>query len=304
MKHLVTDFKEFHISISYRCNFKCDHCCQKSSPKNVLTIDESDRRNIVDAIRNAQFDQIFFSGGEPTLCWKEIEKFILIIKNSVNSKSKIGIITNGWFTKNEKLFAQILSKVNILYVSIDKYHLKYISLQKIKKLCDECKIRGIEFQCVSTVDTPEDLISISEWEEFLECKIQFQVTLPVGMACENNITVSNSRVFTKNTKFDLLHCPAYGKVLYDPKWGFNSCCCDLLYDNDLAEYRHLISCKKTIHEFIKLKFYNFINDEKFVDIADVNELIKRKYPIKTTPICSYCKFKFTNYFLPNNTVEG
>ncbi|MBF0363852.1 MAG: 4Fe-4S cluster-binding domain-containing protein [Oligoflexia bacterium] len=304
MNSLITNFKEFHISISYKCNFKCEHCCQHSSPEDILTINDSDKNNIVDAIRNAQFDKIFFSGGEPSLCLKEMDEFISIIKSSINSNSKIGIITNGWFVKNDQLLNQILEKVNILYVSIDKYHLKYITIPEIKKLCDECNTRGIEFQCISTVDTPEDLLNISDWEESLGYKIQFQVTLSVGRALDNNIVSNENRVFTQDTKFDLYHCPTYGKVLYDPRYGFNSCCCNLLYDKDLEEDRHQICCKNNIKDFIKLDFYNFINDDNFFDPAIVNELIELKYPIKTTPICTYCKYKFTNYFLARKNIRS
>ena len=113
-------FTYLRLSITDRCNFKCNYCLPHGYIKPAgLTEEElslNELRHLFKGVARAGFKKIRLTGGEPTTRSDLLQ--IMEAAAELNSFSKIGLSTNGWNLKKQAgLFK--LSGVTHLNVSVD-----------------------------------------------------------------------------------------------------------------------------------------------------------------------------------------
>ena len=151
-KYLVVDRIEFVVT--YLCNSRCAHCQlaeEDRTRKQPTNIDKKKSVEIVRKICRTRVPKsIMTFGGEPLL-YPEIVCAI----HSQAKKEGIPlreIITNGlWSTKTEKIneIAHKLAKsgVNVVSISVDCFHQKFVPLKIVKKAAESAVEAGIERVC-------------------------------------------------------------------------------------------------------------------------------------------------------------
>ena len=122
------------LELTKRCNLNCAHCLKGESQK--VDMD----KDTIDAIFKQinEVNQLFFTGGEPTLAYQSLKEVIEAIKKYDVKVYKWAMDTNGtiYSPKFYMLLAEleeICMQTNrdrmihgIVYISTDKYHLEAI----------------------------------------------------------------------------------------------------------------------------------------------------------------------------------
>lgn len=114
-----------YIQLTRKCNQKCIIC---SNPENENTLDFSEAKEQVDALKKEGYEGIIFTGGEPTL-YKNIFE---IIKYCKNKKIHPRIITNGQLLADFK-FLEKLKKAGLDHAHVSIYSCRDNIQAKISK---------------------------------------------------------------------------------------------------------------------------------------------------------------------------
>lgn len=126
--------RQISIIFTYKCNFFCDHCSMMASPSENMVFDFSLFKKIIDEAREIpSIYTIVFTGGEPTLYFKKLLRFV---NYSYESGFNTRLITNAWWAYS---YSSALSTVRELRksglreinISFDDFH--YYWLKKYYK---------------------------------------------------------------------------------------------------------------------------------------------------------------------------
>jgi MoaA/NifB/PqqE/SkfB family radical SAM enzyme len=107
------------IAYDYKCNMKCNHCCNSRFHKKERSLTVSDLKNLSEQADKLGLCQFNISGGEPLL-FKDIEEIILALNPG---KFHLSMSTNGHFldyNKAKRLKSLGLDKVKISLDNIDE----------------------------------------------------------------------------------------------------------------------------------------------------------------------------------------
>lgn len=129
IRHLI-------IEVGLRCNFACEHCYQGESRDISITAD------VVEALCDSvyQIDELHLAGGEPMLYINELRMILKIFKKRRIRVNYLGITTNMSMRSQE--FADVYNEwadyitrpdESGLEVSIDPFHLEFITREKINQ---------------------------------------------------------------------------------------------------------------------------------------------------------------------------
>ena len=151
-KYLVVDRIEFVVT--YLCNSTCTHCQigdEERLKKQSISIDKEKAVEIVRKISRTRVPKsIMTFGGEPLL-YPEI---VYAIHNRAKKDGILirEVLTNGfWSTKAEEIeeIAHNLAKsgVNVISISVDCFHQKFVPLKIVKKAAASAVEAGIERVC-------------------------------------------------------------------------------------------------------------------------------------------------------------
>ncbi|MFX1549717.1 MAG: radical SAM protein [Promethearchaeota archaeon] len=136
--------------VSYKCTNECKHCALQASPKqDDLSMKLEDvKKYLEDITSNYIIQEVGFFGGEPLLNFNLLVKLIEEVKKY--NIIKIGLPTNGYWGKNEKIANQYALKLKEagLYrigFSVDAFHQEFISLDVVRRAIKAAHQAGIEW---------------------------------------------------------------------------------------------------------------------------------------------------------------
>jgi organic radical activating enzyme len=111
--------KEVKITITEKCNIRCEHCYMESGPECNSLISDEHIDKVFESLDSSWGMSIF--GGEPTLY---PEKVLRIANNCREKDMYFNIFTNGWWGTNEKMVKMMKEEIrpNLIIVSISEYH--------------------------------------------------------------------------------------------------------------------------------------------------------------------------------------
>lgn len=124
------------IELGLKCNFKCRHCYQGESQNVAITPE------VINAICDnvLWIDELHFIGGEPMLYVDELRMILKIFKKRRIRVNYLGITTNMSMRSQE--FADVYNEWSMyvkrpdesgLAVSIDPFHLEFITMEQIRE---------------------------------------------------------------------------------------------------------------------------------------------------------------------------
>jgi len=121
-----------HMKPTSFCNFNCKHCGVVKTGKKVISFKKA-KEFLIELKKNKIKNLIISGGGEPLVKFKRIVDIINLAKKY---KIKVRLNTNGYFIayKDPKSAVERLSNLDSLTLSVDPYHLRFISYSMIIKV--------------------------------------------------------------------------------------------------------------------------------------------------------------------------
>jgi len=176
--------KAFVLSITDRCNIRCDFCCH---PFQDSALPDEDCIRMVTEACAADFDEICVTGGEPYLRRKLIYKLAAICKEH---ERLFGSISNGFWAKNrEKAFflakEMVEHGVARITFSWDPSHGEFISPQTVQNGVDACMEAGIRVCLTGSFKQKDDChenygIDVSAYKEYANFAVVNSLVIPAG----------------------------------------------------------------------------------------------------------------------------
>lgn len=176
--------KAFVLSITDRCNIRCDFCCHPY--QNSALPDEDCIRMVTEACVE-DFDEICVTGGEPYLRRKLIYELASICK--ANGRL-FGSISNGFWAKNrDKAFTlgreMIEFGVARVTFSWDPSHGEFIAPQTIQNGVDACMEAGMRVCLTGSFKQKDDChenygIDVSAYKDYANFAVVNSYVLPAG----------------------------------------------------------------------------------------------------------------------------
>ncbi|MBE0408811.1 MAG: radical SAM protein [Anaerolineales bacterium] len=113
----VDPLKKLWVYTNYHCNLQCSYCLAESSPKAAhRTMSLETVKRIVDEALELQFEQVYFTGGEPFLL-NDIYPMLAYSSQRVQT----GVLTNGMLLRGKRLecLQAIQNEHLLVQVSLD-----------------------------------------------------------------------------------------------------------------------------------------------------------------------------------------
>lgn len=229
------------LELTRRCNLKCSHCYNNSSPDSKLELEFTDIEKIVKDIKNLtsfSIDKIILTGGE-FVYMKDALKIYKYIRENINCK--IRIETNGiLFFKNPELFNQF--DADEFYISADSFH-GSINKEGQSEILDYFieKSRKYNFTITSrlTLKQGEDEIGklfLNRYKDYKMLDLEIKFVSPSGRAKEK-IENEYFQSFTFNENPDLFKCLANNMIHMNvhKKWYACYTACNLSFVCDVGD---------------------------------------------------------------------
>ena len=191
----LENLNKIEFVLTYACTGRCKHC---SEGDHELSGEAIDPDVAADAVRRVadvyDIDTVLTFGGEPLLYVDRVEK-IMSCASALNIKKR-QVITNGYFTRDEKRMREVAERlcasgVNDLLISVDVFHQETIPLDVVRTFATEAVKCGIPLRLqpawlVSTYDdNPYNRKTKAILDSFSDMKIpqsEGNVVFPEGNA--------------------------------------------------------------------------------------------------------------------------
>lgn len=227
--------KTFVLSITDRCNIKCDFCCH---PFMNSAIEPEDAIRLTSEAAKLNYDEICCTGGEPFLMKQTLFELARICK--ANDKL-FGVITNAYWAK-DRVRAYQLAKDMVeagfsrITVSWDQSHGEFVSASTAQNAIDACMDAGLKVCLTGSFKKLDDMhanygIDVSQYEPYENFSLYSFPVISAGMAEENNVNFERRTTSLANLPEDdpLLCTIAYKRetVVY-ARNGITQPCCSIV----------------------------------------------------------------------------
>ena len=147
MNPYLRNLNKIEFIVTYACTGRCKHC---SEGGHSLTGEHIDIELAEDVVRKLaskyEIKTLMCFGGEPLL-YPEVTERIMRAGCELRIPKR-QVITNGYFSKDKKIIAEIAKRlsdcgVNELLLSVDAFHQETIPLETVKIFAEEAKKCGI-----------------------------------------------------------------------------------------------------------------------------------------------------------------
>ena len=147
MNDYLKNLNKIEFVLTYACTGRCKHCSEGDHESCGESIDA---RIAADAVRRISGEYgiktVMTFGGEPLLYPDAVYGIMRAAKELDIPKRQV--ITNGYFTKNEAVMADVASRladsgVNDLLISVDAFHQEFIPFEIVKRFAELLKGCGI-----------------------------------------------------------------------------------------------------------------------------------------------------------------
>lgn len=276
--------RRLYVLVGSACNFDCPHCIIDAHPKGV-GLSEKEILVLIKTIRRYVPGEILFSGGEPTLYIREINK--LIAAQPFPSKLKVTLATNGYFANtiaSAQKTLSLISNLSRVQLSYDKFHEKFLPLKNVGNLYTACKRSGIDFTVLVVISSPMDLTVIEKLGAIGEFPIQPLKAVPFGRAADNGIGFVypnfDGGVLRKR-------CPERRRIGYLVGKGFSMCCSGLAFGRHYRKF-----CGKTVEQFLASRFYGLAAGQSFGSLMKKFDIPRGDLLPKHSSECVLCEHIF------------
>ncbi|MGI8311662.1 radical SAM protein [Saccharopolyspora hattusasensis] len=144
------------ISVTMTCPLKCAHCITKSTPhvRDDMSVDEA-LKYLYDA--QGAVDHVSFTGGEPFL---KPARLRTLVREAKDAGYVVSVMTSGFWGRDKRQATRQLAELqelglDMLGVSLDRYHLEFIDEGRCVNIAEACDALGIHV-AVRVITTPSD----------------------------------------------------------------------------------------------------------------------------------------------------
>ena len=250
----------FSIFVGTKCNFKCRHCLHKK--KDMYSgLSEKEFSSLQKTIVHYAPDTLFFTGGEPTLYLKDINRIISFHPDP--KKLRVSIVTNGYFATTVSAAKKVLASIpnlRCLQLSYDVFHAEYLPFSAVQNTHKACMDMDIEFYIATAIRSPMDLPIVRKIKKLKNTETIVAPVLSMGEAVKNGFGFAymdfDEKVLNKL-------CPKCGRVVYICGKGYSMCCANLIFNGARSRIFH-----KTLETHCDSDFYKMMNTMTFRKIMD------------------------------------
>jgi MoaA/NifB/PqqE/SkfB family radical SAM enzyme len=153
------------------CTARCDHCITFAGPKVRRKMTLDDARLVVEAVAGVpQLDGIVFTGGENFIHRQEL---LELVRDCTERRLKSEVITNAFWATNPGAAREAIAPfreagLNVLLVSIDRYHLPYVTTDRVHTALDAMRDVGFERHITCVVEQRNTTYAPSRLSELVE----------------------------------------------------------------------------------------------------------------------------------------
>ncbi|OGR38677.1 MAG: hypothetical protein A2X29_04635 [Elusimicrobia bacterium GWA2_64_40] len=242
-------------------------------------------RLVTDAIARYKVRSIFFTGGEPSLYIRKINRILGGVDQA--RRLNVTVTTNGWFATTPKRTVDKLmsfSKLDSVQLSYDKFHKKFLPEGNVLNLFEACKKLKKRFSVVMSVQSPLDLQLVGPLKKIGKFTIGIQHVLPLGAAKTNGLGYKRQS-FDKQVLFE--RCPVRGKIAYMPGYGFSACCIAPEIAGRGKPYFY-----PTPEKLLESRFYNLVSRHTFKEIGKKLNISEADISGENSSPCMVCAEMF------------
>lgn len=140
--------KDVDFLLTFKCPAECQHCSYKAGPKRIGFIKKREISGYLRELTKIHpLRAVWVHGGEPFLYF-DILTYIIKEANKLGI-SRLGVITNSFWAKNEKIAKKKLEGLkkeglNALTFSADFFHQEFIPLENVRNALKSAVALGFE----------------------------------------------------------------------------------------------------------------------------------------------------------------
>jgi pyruvate-formate lyase-activating enzyme len=137
--------RQLAISVTLQCNAECTHCATSSSPREKTRLPLAAMLAAIDQAAAQGYDNVGFTGGEPTLAGKNL---LAGIERAASHGLAVGIVTNAcWAGSDEKAERRMKALVNAgltqLRVSTGDEHARFVPVENVVRAARAAVTAGL-----------------------------------------------------------------------------------------------------------------------------------------------------------------
>lgn len=142
---------------TFKCPIRCGHCLFECGPSRKEEMKYDDMRKIIGQAYDCRFRQIAFTGGEPFLDFRKLERGIYLAdKYHMDSSAATSCYWASDYCRAIDLLGRLRGAgLNRLSISTDDFHLAYVPFRFVKNAIQAASYLDlkVEIQCVVTAKT-------------------------------------------------------------------------------------------------------------------------------------------------------
>tara|TARA_R110001592_G_scaffold302682_1_gene574601 strand:+ start:1282 stop:2316 length:1035 start_codon:yes stop_codon:yes gene_type:complete len=242
LKHHYNFFETLVLQITLRCPLECGHCNVNSSPRAKIALS---RQSIDRAIRGfadtPDSKMVFITGGEP---FAECDLLDCAITISRDLGLATYVITSAHWARSSSGARKVLNKlpkIDLMSISIDEWHLKYVPLEQALRGAKIAAEAGTDVNIALTLRNPDDPFRQIVYEAIEQLEFSPSVyecmVAPVGRSVLNgNHNISKEPAVG--------YCPKIGAPTITSDGSIIACCnateTNLISQTELANEHGLL----------------------------------------------------------------
>ncbi len=228
---------DLNLVLTYACDFSCKHCICNAGPfrKEVMSYEKA--VNYLDtAVSVLDLASVGYTGGEPFMVYPLLKDLMNYAYRKYGLSA--GVVTNCGWCKSPQTAAQRIEELiecglRSIVVSLDSFHLEFVSLESIKNVVDAALKYNLQIT-VNTVVTrnvqiskrdAKNLLSIND--DFIESgRIEFKEFGPLRIGRAKRFLSPDEYIDTTDETHFNGNCPyIINTPAIAPDGNVYSCCC-------------------------------------------------------------------------------
>lgn len=238
------------VLMTNTCTAKCAHCCMNSGPGRAGTLNfETIRKTIDELHAGSPLYTVVFAGGEPTLAKRTLSQ---AIRHCADKGLNTRLVTNASWASTDRAARRVLRRLHEdglaeLNISVDDYHLPYISFDNVVRAWKAAKEFDFGAVVIANSHGPKSRIT----PDFIMEQIGEEIPLRFdknGLNCtdveaaggETYLAISNSKLQRLERAGRQLTEDQFDPV--DNQATLNMGCPHAIQSAALSPNGHLLSC--------------------------------------------------------------
>lgn len=142
------------LILTERCNASCDHCCIEAGPDRTVLMEPEEAEDYIEqALEISTVQWISFSGGEPLLFPKMLQRLVVFASGR---GLRTECVTNCFWAENEETALSLLKSLQragleVVNISTDDFHQRHVPFQRVYHCYWTAKHLGLKVVILCTV---------------------------------------------------------------------------------------------------------------------------------------------------------